>query len=52
LTFNKPKPTIQKITFSKEDQENIDLLLAGRPTKKAAKLLQDLKEGELISIIG
>jgi hypothetical protein len=40
LTFNKPKPTIQKITFSKEDQENIDLLLAGRPTKKAAAGLE------------
>jgi hypothetical protein len=40
LTYIKPKPIIQKITFSKEDQENIDALLSGMPTKKAIEGLK------------
>jgi hypothetical protein len=35
--MNKPNPIIEKISFSKEDQENIDALLNGRPSRESMK---------------
>lgn len=33
-TFPRPKPKIEKIVFTQEEQEEINCLLEGRPTKE------------------
>jgi hypothetical protein len=38
--MNKPTPIIEKISFSKEDQENIDALLNGRPSKESIERME------------
>jgi hypothetical protein len=38
--MNKPNPIIEKISFSKEDQENIDALLNGRPSKESIERME------------
>ncbi len=37
MTFVKPKPKIEKITFTKEEQQDIDSILIGQPTVLAVK---------------
>ncbi len=37
MTYNKPKPIIQRIEFPKEDQEYIDAMIEGKPTPKVIK---------------
>jgi len=39
-TFIKPKPIIQRLEFSQEDQEEIDAQIEGMPTPKALKYWQ------------
>ncbi len=36
-TIEKPKPIIEKITFTKEEQEDIDSMLIGKPAINAIK---------------
>jgi hypothetical protein len=39
--LNKPDPIIEKIEFSKEDQESIDAILSGKPSAKTIQRWKD-----------